>query len=380
MALAAAAASASFDQNAGVFLDLSNELALIVHKDNTAFLSKIGMGGEATEVIHSWMEDALNPNTATAAEAIDNSETTIDVAAGHGARFRIGTLFKVKYQGATEVMQVTAISTDALTVVRGYGSTSAESYGSATDLTLQIISHPQQENQDYDSDESTLRTKVSNYTHIFAKTVKISHTLRQVLQAGVADEFTFQIAQRLLEIHRELNSTVINSISGATVGSDTAYRTMAGLIEFASQAGGNTNSTAEDISPDVLNTMAKQIWDDGGFANFVLVSGKQKRNISKFDQAYRRSAYDGNTAGYVVDKFLTDLGWMLEVIVDPSMPDDVVVMGDLSKMKVLPLRGDAMRVEELAKLGRSHRALVTGQYTFECRNAKESFAIHTNLN
>lgn len=380
MALAATTGTASFDQNAGVYLDLSNELALIVHRDNTAFISRIGMGGEATEVIHSWMEDALNPMVATAAEAIDNSETAIDVATGHGTRFRVGTLFKVKMQGKTEVMQVTGISSDTLTVVRGYGSTSAEDYGATTDHTLQIIAHPDQEGQDYDGDESTVRTKVSNYTQIFSKKVRISHTLRQVLQAGVADEFTFQVAQRLLEIHRELNSAVINGISGATSGSDSAYRSMAGLIEFASQAGGNTDDDAEDLTPTVLNDMCKQIWDDGGTANFVLVSGKQKRVISGFDQAYRRSSYDGTVAGYVVDKFISDLGFVLDVIVDPSMPDDTVVVGDLAKCKVMPLRGDAMRVEELAKLGRTHRALVTGQYTFECRNAKESFAIHTNLN
>lgn len=45
----------------------------------------------------------------------------------------------------------------------------------------------------------------------------------------------------------------------------------------------------------------------------------------------------------------------------------------------MPLEGDAMRAEELAKTGRSCKAQVTGQYTAEFRNAKEAFAIHTTL-
>lgn len=379
MALAAVTGLASFDQANGEFLDLSNELAEIIRRDNTAFLSRIGISGVATETEHKWMEDSLNANSATAAEAIDNSETTIDVAAGHGVRFRAGTLFRVKMTGKTEVIQVTAVATDALTVVRGYGSTSAEDYGSTTDHELQIISHPAQEGQDAPDDESKVRTPVSNYTQIFQKGIKVSHTMRSVLQAGVADEFTFQIARRMMEIMRELDSAIILGIKSGSAGSDSVYRSMGGLIEYISASGGNTNITSEALSLGVVNDMAKQIWDDGGMPNFILVGGKQKRAISTFDQSARRSVYDTTVAGYVVDKVLTDLGFVLDVIVDPSMPDDVAIVGDISKVRVMPLQNDAMRAEDLAKTGRAHKSQVTGQYTMEVRNALEAFAYHNNL-
>lgn len=381
MALAAASGLASFDQAAGEFLDLSNELAEIIRRDNTAFISRVGISGEATETSHSWMEDMLNPNTATMAESggLDNSKTDIDVASGHGVRFQVGTLFRVVRTGSTEVMQVTAISTDNLTITRGYGSTSAQDHGSTTNYTLQIIAHPKQEGADMPDDESRIRTKVTNYTQVFQKGVKISYTMRSVLQAGVADEFTFQIARRLMEIERELDSAVILGIKSGDAGSDSAYRSMGGIIEFASQSTGNVTTTSEALTPTVINDMCKQIWDDGGSPNFILVGGKQKRVISTFDQAYRRMTYDGNVAGYVVDKFVSDLGFMLDIIVDPWVPDDVCIVGDLSKVRVMPLRNDSMRAEELAKTGRAHKAQVTGQYTAEFRNAKEAFAYHNNL-
>lgn len=379
MALAAASNLATFDQANGEFLDLSNELAEIIRRDNTRFLSRVGISGEATETSHSWMEDSLNANSATCAEALDNSETTLDVVAGHGARFKVGTLFKLNVAGKTEVMQVTAISTDALTIVRGYGSTSAEAGTAGTSDPILIISHPAQEGQDAPADESKVRTKVTNYTQIFQRGVNISYSMRAVMQAGVADEFTLQVARRLMEVMRELDSSLINGIKSASAGSDTVYRTMGGIVEFTSAANGNTTTTAEALTLSVVNAMAKQIWDDGGEPNFILVGGKQKRAISTFDQSARRSMYDANSAGYVVDKIVTDLGYMLDVIVDPNMPDDIAIVGDLARVRVMPLRNSAMRAEDLAKTGASYKAQVYGEYTAEFRNALEAFAYHNNL-
>lgn len=378
MALATASGLASFDQSAGEFLDLSNELAEIIRRDNTSFIQRVGMSGAATETTHSWMEDSLNVNTFVLDEAMDSSETDLSVLAGQGVRLKVGSLIKnVSEAGKTEVMQVTAISTDTLTVVRGYGSTTGEAHTTAS--TFQIIANPAQENQDPPADESKVRVKKSNYTQVFQKGINVSHTMRSVLQAGVADEFTFQIARRLMEIMRELDSSVINGIKSADAGSDTSYRSMAGLIEWVSGAGGNTNSTAEALQLGVVNTMAKQIWDDGGTPDFILVGGKQKRAISTFDQSARRSDYNTNSAGYVVERVLTDLGFVLDVIVDPWVADDVCIVGDINKVRVMPLQGDAMRAEDLAKTGRGWKAQVTGQYTLEVRNALEAFAIHTNL-
>jgi hypothetical protein len=384
MALAATTPLASYDQSAGEFLDLSNELAEIIRRDNVSFLSRVGISGEAIETTHSWMEDSLNANSATslatADGVIDASATTLIVASGQGVRFRIGTLFKDKAAGKTEVIQVTAVSTDTLTIVRGYGSTTGETHGTGTTaFEIQIISHTNQEGQDPNADTSKVRTKVSNIVQIFQYGINISATMRAVMQAGVADEFTFQVARRLMEAMRELDSTLVAGIKSASAGSDSVYRSMGGIIEFASQSGGNVTTTTESLTLSVVNNMCKDIWDDGGVPNFLLVGGKQKRAVSAFDQSARRSVYDTNVAGYVVDRVITDLGFILDVIVDPWVPDDVAVVGDLNKVRVMPLRNSAMRAEDLAKTGSASKAQIYGEYTAEFRNAKEAFAYHNNL-
>lgn len=377
MALAASTPLASYDQSAGEYLDLSNELAEIIRRDNVSFLSRVGISGEATETTHSWMEDSLNANTVVLNESgFDSSET--DMTLVSTANVRTGSLLKnISEAGKTEVVQVTSVdSTTLLTIVRGYGSTTGEAH--STGSTWLVI-NPNQEGQDPPADASKVRSKVSNYTQIFQYGINVSHTMRSVLQAGVADEFTFQVARRLMEAMRELDAAVVCGIKSASAGSDTVYRSMGGLIEFASQSTGNLTTTSEALTLSVVNAMAKQIWDDGGYPNFILVGGKQKRAISAFDQSARRSVYDATVAGYVVDRIITDLGFVLDVIVDPWVPDDVAIVGDLNKVRVLPLRNSAMRAEDLAKTGAAFKAQIYGEYTSEFRNAIQAFAHHNNL-
>jgi len=377
MALAATTPLASYDQSAGEFLDLSNELAEIIRRDNVSFLSRVGISGEATETTHSWMEDSLNGNTATLDESgFDSSET--DMTFVSTSNIRVGSLLRnTSEAGKTEVIQVTSVdSSTVCTVVRGYGSTTGEAHSTGS---IWAIINPNQEGQDPPADSSKVRTKVSNFTQIFQYGINVSHTMRSVLQAGVADEFTFQVARRLMEAMRELDMALVLGIKSASAGSDSVYRSMGGILEFANQATGNLTTTSEALTLSVVNTMAKQIWDDGGYPNFILVGGKQKRAISTFDQSARRSVYDSTVAGYVVDKVITDLGFVLDVIVDPWMPDDTAVVGDINKIRVMPLRNSAMRAEDLAKTGASFKAQIYGEYTAEFRNAIQSLAHHNNL-
>lgn len=380
MALSSATGAAQFDRTANTFqLDLSTQLAEVIRPDNEAFLSRVGTNGfVATQRTHYWAEDELNPNTDTVAEAVDATETEIDVT--NGSRFKVGTIFRFNEKGKTEVCQVTAVSGNTLTVTRGYGSTDAETH--ANGATIEIIAHPKQEGwKPKQEDWTKERTSAYNYTQIFGRGITLARSRQLVDQTVIASELAHQSAYRLKEIARELDDTIINGIRSASAPSDSIYGTMAGLWEFVSAAGGNSVTTAEDLTENVVNELYKKIWDDAGGVEqgFILVGGALKRVISTFDQAYRRMDFDSRAAGFVVERFLTDLGAELTVIVDPKMMDDVLIMGDLSKVKVGPLQGDAMQLEELAKTGRTLEYMVSGQYTLEVRNATKSFAVHNNL-
>jgi len=384
MALSAASGLAAYSIPAGVKkLDLSEELAEVIRTDNTALISRVGVGHfTATQLTHKWLEDKLNPNTATLNGDLDASSTTVNVATGQGSRFKVGTIFKFNEKGKTEMCRVTAVSDDALTVERGYGSTDAETHSDGA--TIMIIAHTKQEGWEPNKEDwSQERTSVYNYLTTMGYGITITRRRQLVDHAAIPSEFAHQSAYRLKEFMRQLDSSVINSIRSSSEGGASDYSSMGGIIEFVSQAGGNTNSTDEKLTPSVMNDMIKQIWDDGGMVAggrlVAVVGGVQKRIISQFDQAYRRLDYDSNAVGYVVERFVSDLGFEVEIVVDPWMPDDTIVIGDINRLRIGPLQGDAVGLEDLAKTGRLIQAMLSGTYTCEVRNAKEAWAIHTNL-
>lgn len=364
---------------------MSTELAETIRPDNTAFLDRVGSASmTAVQRIHYWTEDELNPYTAACSSGdsliADDTDVTLDVATGHGVRFKAGTLFKDAAIGKTEVMQVTNVSTNQLTIVRGYGSTSAQTH--AASFVIQIIAHTKQEGwKPTQEDWTKERTSQYNRLQIFGRGITLARERQLVDQTVIASEVAHQSAYRLKEISRELNGSLINGIRSAATDSDTVYGSLGGLIEFASQSTGNITTTTENLTETVINNMVEQIYNDAGqlLNGFILCGGALKRVIATFDQAYRRSEFNTRAAGFTVEQFLSDLGFQLEVIVDPQMPADVIVVGDLSQIKCGPLQGDAMRLEELAKTGRTMEYMVSGGYTAEFRNALYVLAYHSNL-
>jgi len=379
MALQDPAQAASFDQSAVYKLDLSEVLAQIL-LDDTDLLSTIGISAEAaTQTKHSWVEDALNATTVKVTNgAISTAATAIGISASQLARITAGTLIKNQLSGKTEVMLVTAIGAVSATVTRGYGATSAQSHAALA--TFDIIANARPQGMAGPADTSTTRGLKFNFTQIFSKGVKITGTAQAIDHAGVNKEDAYQIDLRMRELKRELDRTLIMGVRAPNDVNGSTYGTMGGLIDFIGFiAAGNTNGTAETLTPSVLNTMCRQVFDDGGIPTHVVVGGIQKSKISAFDQEFRRSTLDTRRAGYTVEEFVSDLGVNVQVVLDRWVPTDVALVIDANRVKVMPLQGRSFFLEKLAKVGDSNDWQIVGEYTAEVRNAAEAHSYHFNL-
>lgn len=384
MALQTPSRATSYDQSAVYKLDLSEVLAAIL-LDDTDFVSMIGISNEvAKQTKHSWIEDALNAVTIKQSGGTANqlalgttSGTLLVLSASQAARITAGSLLKNQLSGKTEVIQVTALSTNSATVVRGFGSTSAVTH--AAGAVWDIIANPRPQGMTGPKDESTTRGLKYNFTQIFSKGVKITGTAQAIEHAGVSAEDNYQIDLRLREMKRELDRTAIMGIRAATDVVDATYGTMGGMIDFCGFLNTTNNiSTAETLTTSVLNTMIKKCWDVGLTPTHILVGGVQKQKISSFDAEYRRSSISDRSAGYTVEDYISDLGISLRVIVDRWMPTDVAIVFDSAKVKIMPLNGRAFFLEQLAKTGDSNDWQIVGEYTMEVRNA-DAACYHFNL-
>jgi hypothetical protein len=380
MALQAPSQSASYAQSAVYKLDLSEVLSAIL-LDDTDFVSMIGISNDvATQTKHSWVEDALNATTIvqTAGNSyLSGTTATVIVFSANISRITAGTLMKDQLSGKREVVQVTGVTGVSATVVRGFGGTSAAAHASGA--TWEIIANPRPQGMAGPKDISTTRSLVSNFTQIFSKGVRITGTADAIEHAGVSMEDDYQIDLRLRELKRELDRACIMGMKASGDVSSTVYGTMGGMVYWTSVANtGNLTKTAETLTPTVLNSLVKNCWNLGLYPDTVLVGGTQKQKISSFDAEFRRSTFDTRRAGYTVEEFVSDLGINLQVIVDRWVPNDVAIVFERGRIKILPLNGRSFFLEKLGKTGDSEDWQIVGEYTMEFRNANAA-AYHDTL-
>jgi len=103
-----------------------SDLIGIISPYETPLLDALGDSvRETTSTHHEWLEDELLTNK----DAINDDTYTdpsadTDFVVDHGSRFRIGD--QIQVEASEELMFVTGISTNTLTVVRGYAGTTPE--------------------------------------------------------------------------------------------------------------------------------------------------------------------------------------------------------------------------------------------------------------
>jgi hypothetical protein len=182
-----------------------------------------------------------------------------------------------------------------------------------------------------------------------------------------------------MELMVELDAAIVAGVKNASAASDSVYRSMDGLIQFLTQSGANSTTTAEEISYDVINQMCSDIEDDGGTPNVIACNQAQIRKISKFDLDKIRVVPGAGASGRFVTQILTDLGYVLDIVKDRNIPADTAMVLDTNRIKVVPLINRPFGIEPIAKTGDAMKNQIIGEYTLECRNATQAHAIHTNL-
>jgi hypothetical protein len=328
----------------------------------------------ATSTRHEWLEDALLPNSDTINQpGIDDSALNVtSLTVANGDRFRAGDLLQAA--GSHEVILVTAVATNTLTVSRGYGGTTKQVLTNT--LTLTILGNAALEGADAGNARFTVRTRKANYTQIFSAAVQVSGTEAAVRQLHVDDEMQYQTTNRIRELLRDLENTAINGVAAATnpEGTSTTRRTMRGII-----AGITTNNLAPGsglipadagLGEEHVNAALRTIWEaSGNKPDLILVGGAQKRRINGFIQTSQRVAPANESFKNLVSIYESDFG-VCRVVLSRYVPPDCALFLDSSKISVMPLAGRSFHFKPLATTGDYQSGEVLGEYTLELRNEK----------
>jgi len=326
---------------------------------------------ETTSTHHEWLEDELLPNK----DAINDStwtdpESDTTFVVDHGSRFRVGD--QIQVDGSEELMLVTGISDNTLTVVRGYAGTTAEAL--ADNQVLNILGNAALEGADKPSVRFTNRIRCGNYTQIFTAAVEVSGTDMAASQLGLADEMDYQKQERLRELLRDLENTVINGgqPESSPEGSSTVRRSMKGIIQHLSTNVFHTGDagfpTGVDLDEAKINYTLRKIWENSsGSIDLIVVGGFQKRKINAFCADSRTYRPADTTFVDMISIYESDFG-VCRIVTTRWMPQDAALLLDSSRTGVLPLAGRSFHFKPLASSGDYECGELIGEYTLELKN------------
>lgn len=284
MALASTAYFAAFDVTDGSQeRDISPILSKALYYDlNLLGNVNVDFGSPVNDTTYRWNDDVLNTELVTITTgSVASNGTALTVASGHGVHE--GDLLYDSATGGTEIMQATATAATGITVTRAYNSTAALSIASTA--TLNII-RAEQEGSDIGADRSANVTVLTNYTQIFDTydiAISGSQLARKMATNELADFFAHQLANRAIEFKINLSRGLLYSETSASQGSDTVYRTMAGLRNWARDNSGVVNSTASAASYAILNLDNTTIVAKGVFPDTLVIGTDLVGSIATLD-------------------------------------------------------------------------------------------------
>ncbi len=232
-------------------------------------------------------------------------------------------------------------------------------------------------------DAVTATTRLSNSCQIMDKTVVITGTQEAVDKAGRASELAYQIAKKAKELKRDMEAQITTNNAEVT-GSATAAREMGSLgawvatndVMGTSGTSGSVGNTARTdgtqraFTEDLLKSVIKSVWNEGGDPTMIMVGPFNKQKLSGFTGNSTRFDAGADATLYTsVDVYASDFG-QLQVVPNRFSRDRDAYVLDMDYWGVAFLRDFTMH--ELSKTGDSEKRQLLVEATLESRNEAAS--------
>jgi len=237
------------------------------------------------------------------------------------------------------------------------------------------------------NDAATNAIRQANYTQISDKVVEVSDTANAVNGAGNAQTTAKQVAYKLKELKRDMETMLTANVAASAGASGTARQT-AGLPAFlrtnADRGTGGadgttsgtgtagyvdaaaTDGTQRTVTEALLKSVIADCWDQGAEPSIVLCGSSQKQTISTFTgNATKYKDISDKTLSAAIDVYVSDFGELTIVPSRFSRSRDVLVL-DPNYARVAYLKPTSQK--ELARTGHAERRLISVEYGLQIDN------------
>ena len=366
-----------------------NDAFMIARSNRTGILSTIGIGAprQAYDGYKmGWLDMRVDATSSTTTAQALAAATTIAVA--DGTKFRAG--MTASPAASDEVVLITGVSGNNLTVVRGFGGTTAADIASGAVLTIDSVGR--EENSTAQNDGIFQPDPLENYFQTMDTAVEFSRRALATLQFGNTNDLTFQVAERIKQLATQLDRALVRGRKAtATVGSNTVTYT-GGLRYFLDQAGAiKTNNSAAALTLDAINALNAEIVSRGGMANTIAVGIKQARKLHALVSANydsQRLADWQADAGSVLTlpSDLPLVGSVSRIVIDTNLNDAELVIFDSGMISIVPMAsgnaadgGNWRTVDATAPGQDGQRTRIIGDFAIEVRQSKTHMARLHNI-
>lgn len=348
-------------------------------------LSKFAVksGWPSTKI--EWLEDVNVPFTTLLAEnGFDASETDLDVTTGTGKYFRKGDILGIYPTGTVvgafqEKVLVTAVSTDTLTIVRGYGDTNGTA--ALINTGIRLITRAMPENSIYTTEHMTTPTAPYNYTQIMDAAVEMSTTEQMMSRYGINDHMDMQIGKLFNDGGQEgrlaqlLHQTFYWGERVLRSASD--YGSMGGFDVYvtASTASANHVFTLNDaaIQKKDIHKVIRAVRNSNARVTHLVTGAWGIEKIrSLYEDSVRTVQEDKVMGSPEVDQIVTPHG-KVKVIYDWMCPEDRYYFINADKCGWIPFRDFERKSVYGGATNNPYDGTiekVVGEYTFALANAK----------
>ena len=336
--------------------------------------------------ILNWLDFRIDATASNLTAGIDNAVTTVPVV--DGSKFRPG--MAVTAAGSEEVMVVTAVTANDLTVLRGQGGTVAAAVSSGVSLVIDSVSR--EENSLAENDGIYQPEKVENLYQTMDTAVEMSRRALATLQFGNTNDLAFQVNERMRQLAIQLNRSLVRGRKMTqTIGGKERTFT-GGLGYFTDQAGAlKVDNAGGALTLAALNTLNAQIVERGGMANTIAVGinkARQINNLVSANYSSQRLADWTSDEGSVM-RLPTDLplvGNVNTIVIDTNINDNELYIYDSSKLSIIPMAsnnanasGDWRTLDATQPGQDGQRVRVLGDFGMEIRQSKTHMARLHNI-
>jgi hypothetical protein len=329
----------------------------LITRPETPLLNAVEQPYVAMNTSHHWWDDVRQAIQTTLTGAYTKDALVLPVAAITG--IRVGSLLAVD----NVLYRVASISSLNVTVVLLSSADTAHSSGAA----VYLCGNAAKEGEDYEDTDWTGEVERENVTHILNDFAKIAGTQQAIKrEVNNGDQLIRMIQAKLERLYLNLGRILWRGVL-TTAASNSDRRVMGGVDYFIKTNGYAPAASA--FSADNFDSFLLTLDQMGASIGEAWMNPAMLSYFAGLDSTKVQLQREDKTRGVYVDRYISKYGHEVELKTDINAATGKIYVFRTEQVKILPLAGRQMQVQDLAKTGDNDRKMIVGEYTSEFWNS-----------